>query len=421
MRQFLLIGLFTILLADIMLGLGLSLAPGLSLKNAMLYVLFIALVLEFVLGDRDVLRETWPLHSAWAVLAFYATFTWLAIILLGIHRGYNDISSFIALKSQLVDRFLFLLVYLYGPKNSVQSVKVLQWLIIILVLVNLITLIDGLNVPDLGIIMDREDGRIAGPMQEVNQYGAILIFIIPLTAGLALSTIGWRRAVFAAGTVMAFFLLGLTVSRGSWVGLIVGGLFSLYLVREHVNRESIIKGGIAVLIIVVLAVVTVAVLNPEGLLKKFDFTAGANLNAISSGRLDVWQRVLTMMSYWPYSFVLGYGWDAYRTLIGIYGDPHNTYILYWFNLGLLGLGLYLYIVFWTIRYTVTSLRFISQKLKPVVIGFLIGFVAVHVAVFFVTLYTPWLFVWAMAGTVLRVIVDARREVPLETSEAGTAA
>ena len=74
MRQFLLVFLFAVLLSDIMLGPGLSLAPGLSFKNAMLYVLFTALVLEFLLGSRDMLRETWPLHTAWALLATGETY-----------------------------------------------------------------------------------------------------------------------------------------------------------------------------------------------------------------------------------------------------------------------------------------------------------------------------------------------------------
>ena len=407
MRQFLLVSLFSILLADVMLGLGLSLAPGLSLKNAMLYVLFMALVLEFLLGNRDPMREFWPLHSAWALLAFYATFTWLAIILLGLHRNYDNIGSFIALKGQLVDRFLFLLVYLYGPRDKTKTVDVLRWLIFVLVLINLVTLIDAFNVPDLGIITDREDGRITGPIKEVNQYGAILIFIIPVTAGLLFGNSVWSKLLFGFGTMIAFVLLGLTVSRGSWVGLTIGTLISLYLVRDHVRRASIIKGGLAVLVVVTIAAVSVAVLNPEGFFAKFDF-AGANLDGISSGRIDVWQRLLTMMSYRPLSFLVGYGWDAYRTLIGIYGDPHNTYLLYWFNLGIIGLGLYVYIVIWTIRFTVTSLKFISLELKPLVIGFITGFVAVHVALFFVTLYTPWLFIWAVAGAILRIIVDDRR-------------
>ena len=196
------------------------------------------------------------------------------------------------------------------------------------------------------------------------------------------------------------------------MGLIVGGLFSLYLVRDHVRKSSIIKGSVIVVVVVIIAAVTVAILNPEGLLKKFDF-AGSSLDGISSGRLDVWRRVLTMMSYWPLSFVTGYGWNAYRALIGIFGDPHSTYLLYWFNLGLIGLGLYSFIVIWVVRYTVTSLNYISTELKPIVIGFTTGFLALHVGVFFVLVYTPWLFIWAITGTILRIIVDERREVELD--------
>jgi len=407
MRQFLLVSLFGILLGDIMLGLGLSLAPGLSLKNAMLYIIFTALVLEFLLGNRDPLRETWPLHGAWGLLVFYATFTWLAIVLLGIHREYDNVGSFIALKSQFADLFLFLLVYLYGPKDAQKSTTVLKSLVVLLVLVNLITIIDFLNIPDLGIINERHDGRITGPVHEVNQYGAILIFLIPVTAGLALGSSGTLKLIYAIGAAMAVVLLGLTVSRGSYVGLFVGGAISLYLARDHVRRQSIVRGAIIALVLITFTVIAVAIVNPEGFLGKFDF-AGSSLDGISSGRLDVWRRLLTKMSYWPASFVTGYGWNAYRALIGIFGDPHNTYLLYWFNLGLIGLGLYVFIVVWIVRYTATSLKYVSTELKPLVIGFLAGILAVHVALLFVTVYTAWLFIWAMIGTILRVIVEDRR-------------
>jgi len=407
MRQFLLISLFAILLTDIMIGPGLSLGPGLSIKNAMLYLIFVALVLEFVLSDRDLLRETWPLHTAWTLLAFYATFTWLAIVLLGLHRGYDNVGSFITLKGQIVDLLLFLLVYLYGPRDANKSISVLKWLIGLLVAFNLVTLIDFLNVPDLGIIPDRHDGRITGPVKEVNQYGAILIFMIPITAGLVLGSRGAMKALYAFGTVLAFVLLGLTVSRGSYVGLLVGSLGAMYLVRHHIRKGAVLKGGLIVLVVVLLAGITVAVVNPEGFLGKFQFGESTNANQLSSGRLDVWFRVLTKMSYWPVSFITGYGWNSYRALIGIYGDPHNTYLLYWFNLGLIGLGLYISIVVWTIKYTVSSLKFVSKELASVVIGFTIGFMAIHVAAFFVLIYTPWLFIWAIAGTILRIIANEK--------------
>jgi len=416
MRQFLLISLFAILLGDIMFELGLSLAPGLSLKNAMLYILFSALVLEFLVGDRDPLRETWPLHGAWALLVFYAFFTWLTIVLLGLHRGYDAVGSVIPLKSQLADLFLFLLVYLYGPNDTQSSIKVLRVLVALLVLINVVTIIDFLNIPDLGIISERHDGRVTGPVQQVNQYGLILIFLIPVTAGLMFASTGMSRLVFAVGSAMAVVLLGLTVSRGSWVGLIVGGALAMYFVRDHVRRDVIINGGLVALLILAITAVSLAVVNPEAFLSKFSFSSGADLDSVSSGRVDVWRRVLTKMSYWPVSFITGYGWNAYRTLIGIYGDPHNTYVLYWFNLGLIGLGLYIYIVIWTIRYAVTSLKFISIGLKPLVIGFITGFTALHVGMFFSVLYTASLFIWAMAATVLRVIADDRTRMRAEAAE-----
>ena len=415
MRQLLLVSLFGIVLADVMLGLGLSLAPGLSLKNAMLYVLFTALILEFVLGDRDALRETWPLHGAWVLLIFYASFTWLAIVLLGLHRGYSSVPSFIALKSQLADIFLFLLVYLYGPKDALKSVKVLQWLVGLLVLVNLITFVDFLNILDLGIINERSDGRLTGAVREVNQYGAVLIVLIPLTVGLMLGSSGALKLLYASGAAMAVVLLGLTVSRGSYVGLVVGGMLALYLARHHVRKQAIVRGGIVAVVVVAVAALSVAIVNPEGFLDKFSFS-GLNMNEVSSGRLDVWRRLLTKMSYWPVSFLTGYGWNAYRALIGIFGDPHNTYLLYWFNLGLIGLSLYVFIAIWIVRYVTKSLNYISEGLKPLVIGFVAGFMAVHVAVFFVAIYTPWLFIWALAGTTLRIIVDDRRKNAVESTE-----
>lgn len=420
MRQFLLVILFVILLGDIMFGLGLSLAPGLSLKNAALYILFSALVLEFLLTDRDVLRETWPLHGAWVLFVFYAFFTWLTIFLLGLHRGYNGIESFIYLKSQLADLFLFLLVYLYGPKDTQSAVRLLRALVTVLVLINVLSFIDYLNIPDLGIIGERHDGRLTGPVQEVNQYGSILIFLIPVTIGLMFASTGIPRLIFAVGGTMAVVLLGLTVSRGAWVGLLVGGSLALYLVRDYVRRDLIIRGGLVAVLVVVVTAVSLAVVNPEGFASKFSFSGDADLNSISSGRVDVWTRVLTKMSYWPVSFITGYGWNSYRTLIGIYGDPHNTYLLYWFNLGIVGLSFYVFIVLWTISYAVKSLKLISAELKPLVIGFIIGFTAIHVGMFFSVLYTASLFIWAMVATMLRVIADDRARMRIAAAQAAEA-
>ncbi|MGI9205085.1 MAG: O-antigen ligase family protein [Woeseiaceae bacterium] len=407
MRIFLLVSLFAILLSDIMLGLGLSLAPGLSLKNAMLYILFIALVLEFTVGQRDPLKETWPLHVLWMLLVTYATFTWLVIVLLGVHRGYDGLLGFITLKGQLVDLFLFLLVYLYGPKDAASTLSLLRWLIAVLIVVNIITMVDVFNVPDLGIIIDRDDGRLAGPLKEVNQYGAVLIFIVPITAGLAFASRGMLRMCYGIGTLIALILLGLTVSRGSYVGLLAGGAIGLYLVRDYVRREAIVRGSIVGFIVLILVAGVTAYQNPDGFFERFS-VSGVTLYGVSSGRTFFWQQALTIMSSWPFSFISGYGWNAYPTLLVGYGDPHNTYLLYWFNLGLLGLILYVVIVYWILRFAVRGLRDMPAESRPIIIGLILGLLALHFALFFVELYSSSLFIWAIAGTTLRLLVEDLR-------------
>ena len=53
-----------------------------------------------------------------------------------------------------------------------------RWLVIIFVFANLATLIDVFNIPNLGFMVDRADSRISGPISSVNQYGAVLAFVL---------------------------------------------------------------------------------------------------------------------------------------------------------------------------------------------------------------------------------------------------
>jgi O-antigen ligase len=260
----------------------------------------------------------------------------------------------------------------------------------------------------LGILSERRDGRLAGPLNDVNGYGAVLIFIIPVTAGLMIgSQQKWLKRIFGIGTFVGFILLGLTVSRGSYLGLLVGGSLALYLVRDHIPRESVIKGTLMVSGVLVVVAGAIAYVNPEGFISQFDFI-GSSLDSASSGRIFFWRQALTMMSYEPISFVTGYGWNSYATLFLGYGDPHNTYLMYWFNLGIVGLTFYLLIVGLIIRFALRRIAGVSEDVKPIVVGFVAGFMSLHVALFFVGLYTPWLFIWAISGAFLRVLLEDHR-------------
>ena len=323
MRQFLIVSLFAILLLDLMLGIGFGLAPGLSLKNALLYILFIALVLDITVGGRNLMPEAWPVIGVWTGLIGYALFTWLGVSLLGIHRGYDMVFSFIVLKNQLIDLFLFFLLFLYGPRTPAQALALAKWLVGAIAVANLVTFLDVFNIPDLGIMVDRPDSRVAGPIGGVNQYGAVLAFIIPITAGFAVATRRWTRLFFQIGALIALVLLGLTISRGAFVGLVAGITITLIAIRKHITKKSMRRGLLIGVVAVVLVSAAVAIHDPEAFVQRFDFQAAATVNRMSSGRIDTWSRAVTMISQAPATVITGFGWNAYSTLFLGYGDIHS--------------------------------------------------------------------------------------------------
>ena len=409
MRQFLIVSLFIVLLADLMLGFGLGFAPGLSLKNLFLYILFIALVVDVTIGGRDLLPEAWRVLGVWMALIGYAMFTWAAISLLGLLRGYSMVGGFISLKSQLVDFFLFFLLFMYAPRSLSQTIVLAKWLVIIFVFVNLITLLDVFNVPDIGIMADRRDSRVSGPIGSVNQYGAVLAFIVPLTTGLAIGSEKWPRVFYLFGATIGLILLGLTISRGAFVGVLAGIIITLYAVRGHYTRSDLMKGLGYTFLALLVVTAAVAIHDLDAFLTRFDMSEATTVRDMSSGRTEIWLKALTMMSYEPVSFITGYGWDSYRTLFLGYGDPHNEYLQSLFNLGLIGLSLIVFVFYWVFRQLINGVRSGNDEVKPLLIGFIVGWVSVLAAVFFVGLYLPWLFIWACAGTFCRLSIEVSRE------------
>src|SRR5690242_4266880 len=94
--------LVTLLIASDFLGHNPGLGPGLSLKNAMLYLIAMGLIFRMTLAGNFKLRMP-GLHMAWGLWIGYAILTWLAAALVIHYRGYDVLQSAIGLKSDLID------------------------------------------------------------------------------------------------------------------------------------------------------------------------------------------------------------------------------------------------------------------------------------------------------------------------------
>ena len=72
------------------------------------------------------------------------------------------------------------------------------------------------------------------------------------------------------------------------------------------------------------------------------------MSEASSGRTDIWMQAINEMMANPITLITGFGWNVYSTMPTVFA-MHNTYLDQWFNLGLLGVGVYVFIIYLTIR------------------------------------------------------------------------
>ncbi|SVD12207.1 uncharacterized protein METZ01_LOCUS365061, partial [marine metagenome] len=101
-------------------------------------------------------------------------------------------------------------------------------------------------------------------------------------------------------------------------------------------------------------------------------------------------------------------------------SAHNEYLDRFYELGSLGLILFITLLVCVITRVKKVLRTTQDTYRPILIGYTFGMLSVTVAIFFVQLPTTWSFVWAITGMVMGL--QARlRETPLRTHDESNAA
>lgn len=435
MQKYLLLALFAVLFVAQSFGIELSLAPGLSVKNLFLYAMLALMVLTEVrdrklnshfvqsasydpklLGEASVSK----IHVLYAVLIFYSLISMLFVMAVLYIPDYDNLQGVISFKTDIIDRYLFLLVFFYGLTSAEDAFWMLKSMLVIIIIGNLITLADALDFPDLGVIHQREDGRVSGPMGESNQYAAFLVLFLPLTVYICFITKSLQRMFFIVGAVVSLGVLLLAASRGAVVGLAISGLLITAYVWKHVDKRYFFSAGLG-LAIAASAIVVFVAIQSEGLLTErfIDQSSsgyGSSAKSISSGRTEIWEKALKRMNKEPVTYFVGYGWATWESadeMARLYQNvtkynmaPHNTYLAYLFEIGAIGLGLFLAILLAIILYLKRSLEYADRASTGVIISFLYGFVALLGAIVFVDLFNPWLYVWSLIGIIMRIAYEA---------------
>ena len=397
--------LITLLIASDFLGHNPGLGPGLSVKNGMLYVIAMALMFRIALSGQFKLRLP-GLHLAWGMWIGYAILTFFAAWLVIHYRNYDVVQSAIALKSDIIDSAIFCFVVFYGVENEKDFRTVMTALMAAMGLSSVLTLTDLVGLTSLGTKLGEsgaEADRVFGAFGHANETGALLALMLPGVIAMTFSTRGFWRLFWIGSSVATAAVFILTVSRGAYVGIAVGYPIALLMFRHLMPPGRIATWILAGITLAVVGAAVLSIADPRAAAAISDRVFGIGsmgMSEASSGRTDIWMQALNEMMANPVTLVTGFGWNVYSTMPTIFA-MHNTYLDQWFNLGLPGLGAYVFITWLTVKTAKQAAELAAPPLRGDLIAYVFGMLGLAVSVFFGNLYTSKPYIWMYVGLTMR--------------------
>ena len=404
MIKALLFALVVIMLMSDTLGLNLSLAPGLSVKNGFLYLIFTFIAIEAAL-TRNRKVEAMSIFVPYTLAVFVGLISWLTIVVVIKPSGYDAFESAILLKGGLADHVLVFFAFFYGITNEKDSFWLLKAMLWVFIVANLLSVIDFVNLPNLGIFEEFQHGRLGGPFAEPNQYASFLALLLPMLAILVtMERKPASRMLILGGFAISCVALLMTASRGGMLGLLCGGTMGTIYLRRYVAVQNIVSYAFAAMILILVAVIVAYAggVGEQTFGRLVGQTTSGNAFDASSGRTLLWADAFGAMLKQPQSFIVGMGWNAYNEFGNFLLAPHNSYLRLFYELGVFGVTLILVALANILRTAKKSLNTADPKYRGLIIAFVYGIFSFLVTIFFVDIYSPWLFTWALVGTILRL-------------------
>jgi len=413
MIRYLLMLLYVISAAEATFELGLAIVPGLSATNLLLYVLIFTVLARAVLTNTQIQFPLLGIHVAFGVLAAYAALSWGLNSLFD--PTYPSFNGLMALKNEIVDNFLFFLVFFFGANSHEDAKKIFLFALHLIAIMTMLTIVDVSALFDLGIMEQGPDGRVSGPIGSSNQYGAFMAFFVPIFAAMAMGSKGVARPYWWFIFLCGFGLLIATGSRGTYVAMLAAVVIGVKFIKPYFDRRAIRRVGLQLAAVLVVITVSVAVTNLELVASRLEQSTSTDMDQLSSGRTAIWRATILVQAENPYTFFYGNGLNSHEKS-GIWKSAHNTYLLILYELGLVGLIMFLILLFSIIRQVRTLVKRTEGKERILMSGVAFGFFGVIVAIIFLDLYSPWFYVWSFLGMSLRIAYEKDREYRLENPE-----
>lgn len=407
-----LILIVVVLAASDITGIDFSLAPGLSAKNALLYFAFGLLLVQKAITRQPKLRLVWLQALFLCMIAYAVGSVVFNIVVVELPR-YELLPQIISMKTQMVDRLVIFLLFFYVARTEADVNVVLSWLLAMIALGCLFTITNVVGLTSIGPTIygnddDVEQGRIYGYFGHANETGTLIAALIPAWIAMAQNARGRVRLAWIVALAAAIIMLVMTGSRGAMVGLLLGGGAVAYTYRRHFDRREVRRWFVLSMTVLLPLLLVLAWQSIETLAQRVAMQTSGHLGDASSGRTELWADALGAMMDSPWTFLTGFGWGGWENHNFRY-VAHNSYLSYWFDLGLLGLLGLLFLVVGTMVVARRAMASARTGEKSLMIAYMVGMASLLVALAFLNLYTPWPYLWAYIGLMMRmaVLVNAR--------------
>jgi putative inorganic carbon (HCO3(-)) transporter len=195
---------------------------------------------------------------------------------------------------------------------------------------------------------------------EHGSYAAYVSIVLGLSIGLSFGTRGNRMLRVGAIVTSVAALLGILFSytRAAWLGTAI-----MFLFFAVIKAKDMLRFKTFVLVAIVIGIVGVSIVSvgvQSSLERKMTSIADVEQNLSNLERLNRWVAAINIIKAHPV-LGLGYGtypvhYETYRDrrletpVSNFYGFPHNDYLQYWSEAGILGISTWLLFLFFLYRH-----------------------------------------------------------------------
>ena len=409
----LLILLYVLTAAEATFNLDLGIGAGVSATNLLLYALIFAILARAVLANAEIHIPLLGIHVAFGLFATYALLSWSLNGLFD--PTYPAYKGMMTIKNEIVDNMLFFLLFFFGANNYDEAKRIFLIALQLVAIMTVLTIVDASALFDLGIMQQDRDGRVSGPIGSSNQYGAFMAFFVPLMAAMAMGSKGIARIAWWFVFLCGFALLIATGSRGTYVGMLAAAVIGVKFISPFFNRRAIRRTGVQFAAVLIIIATSIAVTNLDIVSERLEQSTSSNFDELSSGRTAIWRATILVQAENPLTFIYGNGWNSHEHS-GIWKSAHNMYLLYLYELGIIGLTLFIVLLASIVRQIRVLVMRTDGKERILMSGVAFGFFGVIVAIIFLDLYTPWFYIWSFLGMSLRIAYEKDKEYQLENPD-----